>query len=178
MMTRIISTACCRLTALASSRGAVPNTSPATAGRPRSGCLTQSTKAATPAWATSPSQDRFSADIRRNHGSRRSMDAIAAVPSELIDPSRRRMVSWLACLFAGSPDGCVPFAVADSGSAITLPACHAGGPAARRSTPAGAVGESGGGLVLVLEPERGPQARHDLAGVARLGAAALGERRA
>src|SRR6266542_2873000 len=30
MMTRTISTACCRLTALASSRGAVPNTSPAT----------------------------------------------------------------------------------------------------------------------------------------------------
>ena len=62
MMTRTISTACCRLTARASSRGAVPNTSPATS-RARSGCLIQSTKAAMPAWATRPSQDRFSADM-------------------------------------------------------------------------------------------------------------------
>ncbi len=93
MMIRTISTACCRLTARASSRGAVPNTSPATAGRLRSGCWTQSTNAATPAWATSPSQDRFSADMARNQGSRRSIEAIAAAPSALMDCSSRAMVS-------------------------------------------------------------------------------------
>ena len=80
-MTRTISTACWSVTALASSRGAVPNTSPTTAGLVRSGCLIQSTKAATPACATRPSQDLCSADMPRNQGSRRSIASIAAVPS-------------------------------------------------------------------------------------------------
>ena len=92
MMTRTISTACCRLTARASSRGAVPNTS-VTAGRFRSGCLIQSRNAAIPACATSPSQDRFSADMFRYHGSRLSMAAIAAVPSAPVARSIRRTVS-------------------------------------------------------------------------------------
>src|SRR5215475_12008893 len=92
-MTRTISTACCSVTALASSRGAVPKASPATAGLVRSGCLIQSTNAATPAWATSPSQDRFSADMARNQGSRRSIDVIAAVPSAPMAWSSRAIVS-------------------------------------------------------------------------------------
>jgi hypothetical protein len=95
MMTRIISTACCRLTARASSRGAVPKISPATAGRLRPGCFTQSTNAATPACATRPSHDRCSADIRRNQGSRDSIEAMAAAPRSLIDASRLRIVSSL-----------------------------------------------------------------------------------
>ncbi len=93
MVTRTISTICWRLTARASSRGAVPNTSPATALRRRSGCLTQSTKAAIPACATRPIQDRFSADMLRNHGSRCSMDVMAAVPSEPMACCSRLMVS-------------------------------------------------------------------------------------
>src|SRR6185437_13404995 len=117
MMTRTISTACCRLTALASSRGAVPNTSPATAGLPRSGCFTQSTNAATPAWATRPSQDRFSADMARNQGRRRSIEAIAPVPRALIDCSRRVMVSALTRPGAGP-------ARAPGLSALTGLACH------------------------------------------------------
>src|SRR3984957_2244549 len=94
MMTRIISTACCRLTARASSRGAVPNTW-VTAGRFRSGCLIQSRNAAIAACATSPSQDRFSADMLRNHGSGLSMAAIAAVPSAPVARSIRLTVSAL-----------------------------------------------------------------------------------
>jgi hypothetical protein len=92
MTTRTISTACCRLTALASSRGAVLNTS-VPAGRVRSGCRIQSTNAAMPAWAIRPSQDRFSADIRPNQGSRSSIAAIAAVPSVPVARSMRRTVS-------------------------------------------------------------------------------------
>ncbi len=101
-MTRTISTACCRLTARASSRGAVLNTS-VTAGRFRSGCLIQLTNAATPAWATRPSQDRFSADMLRYHGSRLSMAAIAAVPSAPEARSIRRSVSALTCGRGGRP---------------------------------------------------------------------------
>ena len=93
MVMRTISTVCCRLTARASSRGAVPNTSPATDGRPRPGCFTQSTKAAMPAWATSPIQDLFSADMARNQASRWSMDAMASVPSDPIARSSRWIVS-------------------------------------------------------------------------------------
>ena len=78
----------------AEARGAVPNTS-VTAGRSRSGCLIQSRNAAIPAWATSPSQDRFSADMFRYHGSRLSMAAIAAVPSAPVARSIRRTVSAL-----------------------------------------------------------------------------------
>ncbi len=96
MMTRTISTACCRLTARASSRGAVPNTS-VTAGRFRSGCLSQSRNAAIPAWATRPSQDLFSADMLRYQGSRASMAAIAAVPSVPVARSIRRTVSAFTC---------------------------------------------------------------------------------
>ena len=105
MMTRTISTACCRLTARASSRGAVPNTS-VSAGRLRSGCLIQSRNAAMPAWATRPSQDRFSADMLRNHGSRSSMAAMAAVPSAPVARSIRRTVS--ACTRGLDPrTGCL-----------------------------------------------------------------------
>ena len=93
MMTRTISTACCRLTARASSRGAVPNTSPVTAGLARSGCFTQLTNAAMPACATRPSHDLFSADIAANQGSLSSMAAIAAVPRAPVARSRRRTVS-------------------------------------------------------------------------------------
>ena len=92
MMTRTISTACWRLTARASSRGAVTNTSVA-AGRIHSGCLIQSTNEAMPACATSPSHERFSAVILRNQGSRSSIAAIAAVPRVPIDRSIRRTVS-------------------------------------------------------------------------------------
>src|ERR1700722_18332601 len=114
-----ISTACCRLTARASSRGAVPNTSPATAGLLRSGCFTQSTNAATPAWATSPSQDLFSADSARNHGSRESIEVIAAVPSALMDCSSRAMVSARTLLLAR------PGAWADDVAfALTCSGCH------------------------------------------------------
>ena len=112
MMTRTISTACCSRTARASSRGAVPKTSVA-AGRARSGWRIQSTNAAMPACATRPSQDRFSADIRRNHGSRASIAAIAAVPSAPMDRSIRATVS--GCTRAGAapsppPAPCLPFA--------------------------------------------------------------------
>ena len=107
MVIRTISTACCKVTARASSRGAVPNTSLATARRPRSGCLTQSTKAAMPAWATRPIHDRFSADIARNHGSRCSMDAMAAVPSDPIARCSRWMVSSRTRP-AGPPRTCPP----------------------------------------------------------------------
>ena len=92
MITRAISTVCCRLTARANSLGAVPNTCPATPGRSRSGCFTQSTNVASAAWATRPSQDRFSADIARNQGSRLSIDAMAAVPSGPMERSSRRTV--------------------------------------------------------------------------------------
>ena len=60
-----------------------------TAGRLRSGCLSQSRNAAMPAWATRPSQDRFSADMLRYHGSRSSMAAMAAVPSAPVARSIR-----------------------------------------------------------------------------------------
>ena len=46
-----------------------------------------------PAWATRPSQDRFSADMLRNHGSRSSIAAMAAVPSVPVARSIRRTVS-------------------------------------------------------------------------------------
>src|SRR5579859_725788 len=120
-MIRTISTACWRLTALASSRGAVPNTSPATAGLPRSGCLTQSTNAATPACATRPSQDRFSADRARNHGSRWSMEAIDAAPSADMDCSSLAMVSALT-----RP----PCGVDGEAFTLTSTGCHAAAPPA------------------------------------------------
>ena len=103
MVTRTISTACCRVTARASSRGAVPNTSTATDGRPRLGCLIQSTNAAMPAWATRPIQDRFSADIERNQASRSSIEAIAAVPSEPMARSSRCTVSARTRLAGAAP---------------------------------------------------------------------------
>ena len=109
MMTRSISTACCRLTARASSRGAVPNTSPATAGRSRSGWRIQSTNAAIPACATRPSHDRFSADMARNQGSRLSIDAMAAVPRLPIDRSMRATVSSCTRLTAEPPGTRLPF---------------------------------------------------------------------
>ena len=121
-MTRIISIACCRLTARASSRGAVPNTS-LPAGRCRSGCLIQSTNAAMPAWAISPSQDRFSADIRPNHGSRSSIAAIAAVPSVPVARSIRRTVSGCTrARAAPAPRGLPPSA--DPASQPDLAGCH------------------------------------------------------
>src|ERR1700722_11361712 len=119
MMIRTISTACCRLTARASSRGAVPNTSTATEGRPRLGCLTQSTKAAMPAWATRPIQERFSADMERNQDSRCSIEAMAAVPREPMARSSRATVSARTL-----PGGAAPFPPVTRSAAVMLSACH------------------------------------------------------
>ncbi len=92
MTTRTSSTVCCRVTDRVSSRGAVPNTS-ALIACGASGCRNHSTKAATPAWATRFTQDRFSAGIARYHGSTSSMRAIAAEASVPMLASRRRMVA-------------------------------------------------------------------------------------
>src|SRR3954467_6821837 len=92
MTTRTSSTVCCRLTARVSSRGAVPNTS-ALIACGASGWRNHSTKAATPAWATRLTQDRFSGGIARYQGRTSSIRAIAAVASAPMLLSRRRTVA-------------------------------------------------------------------------------------
>ena len=79
-----------------------------------------------PACATSPSHDRFSADIFLNHGSRSSIAAIAAVPSAPIDRSIRRTVS--GCTRAGASSA----PAAACRLACIPPPCH--GAAARPQT--------------------------------------------
>ena len=56
-----------------------------------------------PACATRPSQERFSADMARNHGSRLSIDAMAAVPRLPIDFSMRATVSSCTRLPPAAP---------------------------------------------------------------------------
>ena len=89
MTTRTSSTVCCRVTERVSSRGAVPNTS-ALIACGASGWRNHSTNAATPAWATRLTHDRFSAGIARYQGSTSSIRAIAAVARVSMLPSRRR----------------------------------------------------------------------------------------
>ncbi len=92
MVIRTISTVCCSVTARASSRGAVPNTS-ALIVCGASGCRYHSVNAAIPAWATSPTQDRLSAGIARYQGSSSSIRAMAALASVPVDRSRLRTVA-------------------------------------------------------------------------------------
>ena len=75
-----MSTVCCSEIDLVSSRGAVPNTSAVTCGWAR-GSRSQATKAAMPACATSPTQDRSSALSARYQGSSDSIRCSAAVES-------------------------------------------------------------------------------------------------
>jgi hypothetical protein len=106
----------------------VPTTGPATAGRSRSGCFTQSTNVASAAWATRPSQDRFSADIVRNQGSRLSIDAMAAVPSGPMERSSRRTVSSRTRAVSSCP---AP--AGDLLAAVIPPDCHERAVRAERS---------------------------------------------
>ena len=90
--TRTSSTVCCRVTDRVSSRGAVPNTSALIAWA-ASGWRNHSTNAATPAWATRLTHDRFSAGIARYQGSASSIRAIAASARVPMLRSRRRTVA-------------------------------------------------------------------------------------
>ncbi|GAA0383026.1 hypothetical protein GCM10010357_00020 [Streptomyces luteireticuli] len=62
-----------------------------------SGCRNHSVKAAMPAWATSPIQDRFSGGIALYHGSCASILAMAAAASVPDDFSRLRRVALCGC---------------------------------------------------------------------------------
>ena len=92
MDTRISSTVCCRETARAISRGAVPKTSVVMVSD-RPGRRNQSRNAASPAWATRPTHERSAGGIARYHGSVSSIRWIAAVVSVPRLCSRRRAVA-------------------------------------------------------------------------------------
>ncbi len=95
IVVRTISTVWRRVMALVSSRGAVPKTSVEIACG-ASGRRNHSVKAAIPAWATRPIQERFSGGIARYHDSVSSM-------------------RWMACA-ARRPDDCSSrFRVAECG---------------------------------------------------------------
>lgn len=105
MVVRTISTVWRSVMARVNSRGAVPNTSVEMACGV-SGCRNHSVKAAIPACATRPIQERFSGGIARYHGSFSSMRAIAFAASLPADFSSRRRVAgcgWAS--FAGSGTG-------------------------------------------------------------------------
>ncbi len=80
-------------------RGAVPKTSVEMAWG-ASGRRNHSVKAAMPAWATSPIQERFSGGMARYHGSVSSIRAMACAASDPEDCSSRFRVAvcgWTAC---------------------------------------------------------------------------------
>ena len=106
MVVRTISTVWRSVIARVSSRGAVPKTSVLIACGV-SGCRNHSVKAAIPAWATRPIQERFSGGIARYHGSVASMRAMAAAASLPDEFSRRRRVAECGCASrdAGSDTG-------------------------------------------------------------------------
>ena len=94
MVVRTISTVWRSVMALVSSRGAVPKTSVEMACG-ASGCRNHSVKAAIPAWATSPIQERFSGGMARYHGSVSSIRAMAwaaRLPDGLLQPLQGRGV--------------------------------------------------------------------------------------
>ena len=90
MVVRTSCTVCRRVTERVSSRGAVPKTSALIAARSWSGCRNHSVKAAMPACATRPTQDRFSGGMSRYQANRSSIRWIATPASEPIAFSRRR----------------------------------------------------------------------------------------
>ncbi len=92
MVTLISSTVCCKVTALASSRGAVPKTS-AVIARAGVGSRNHSMNAAMPAWATRLTQERSSGGIARYQGRVASIRWLAAAASCPIARSNRWTVA-------------------------------------------------------------------------------------
>lgn len=102
IVVRTISTVCRSVMARVSSRGAVPKTSVEMAWG-ASGCRNHSVKAAMPAWATRPIQERFSGGMARYQGSVSSIRAMAWAASEPDDCSSRFKVA--ECEWAGRAAG-------------------------------------------------------------------------
>ena len=156
---RISWTVCWKVTALVSCRGAASKASTGTSGGPPS--FSQATKPVIPACATSPTQDRCSAGMSRNHGSRASHSASARVEARR-RPARPRSRSR-------------PRPGAHLGVARRQPAMSAGGrgfgSAARRATSrprqAGSPqGIAGNRIASVRGPGRGPATDRVPAGAA------------
>ncbi|CAM5589184.1 hypothetical protein SALBM217S_09305 [Streptomyces griseoloalbus] len=93
IVVRTISTVCRSVMARVSSRGAVPKTSVEMACG-ASGCRNHSVKAAMPAWATRPIQERFSGGMARYQGSVSSMRAMAWAASEPDDCASVAVCGW------------------------------------------------------------------------------------
>ena len=105
MTVRMRSSVWARLIDRVSSRGAVPKTSAVTAARDWSP-PNQSTKLVIPAWATSPTHDRSSAERARNHSWSASIWRTAAAPRSPAARATRVRVSdvGMGAVYLCAPD--------------------------------------------------------------------------